>query len=122
MSDHRTIVEGADSRRGTGLNTPYISGIPQDRVILRKQCQAFDPCLSNQQTIEWVFVERRESAYAEGVLAGNCQFTITMCQKAISEHAGITDKIGSSASVFDRSLPDRDSAEEYFVRRVIQQM
>jgi len=84
-------------------------------LIGRNERHAFCQSLSQQDAIEWIFVERWQCIDAGCVFAGDRKLSVSVVQQSLTQSPGIDAKVFSAQCTFDRDFPNAGSTEDEFV-------
>ena len=82
--------------------------IRPDRGFMAHERQAFDPCLSHEEAVEWVVVQRRESGRGFCVLERNGERLQSQAQGGRGGGLWSTE---TTEGLLDHDFPDRGGAQ-----------
>jgi hypothetical protein len=83
------------------------------------QDNRLDHGLSYQNAVERIFVNGRQTANSNGMIAGSRYITVTVFGQSTTQHAGVHPEIRPSEPALDGGLPHTRRAEKQLVGRVL---
>ena len=86
--------------------------VPCDELVAGQQRECFDLRLCDQDSIEWVIVNRRQEIHGSGVDPGDGEFVVFVLQERPVQNAWINVEVLASQPALNRDFPQRRCAEE----------
>jgi hypothetical protein len=90
--------------------------------VRREQRNTFDHRLRDEDSIEWVFMEKRQSINCECVVTADQQLAVTVVQQSSTQQSRIRLKVASPKSSLDGNLPKAGGAEHEFIPGIVHQL
>jgi len=96
------------------------SWIASELCVGGQKRNSFDESLREQKAIKRISVERRKRVDADRVLARDRKLEIAVVEKSAAEDAWLYAEVVAAERGFDRDFPETGSAEEQFVRGIVE--
>ena len=107
--------EDLEALRCLHSNLAHPIPIARYGFIRCQQQQAFDTRLRDENTVERVFVQRRQIVDGDGVFTGDGQFTIAVDQQHAPQAARVNIEVRAFKAVFDGDFPQTRGTEDELI-------
>jgi hypothetical protein len=108
MGDHSVIVAKCLALK----NRHEILGY---KFVLGDNRKPLHQCLTEQESIKWISMQRRELTYRQRVFSGDWQLNESSRDQLTSQDMSVKEEISTTKSTFYANLPQRNDTEKYLI-------